>query len=197
MSAPQGGEIFANPVPLGLIGLSIGSAALLPIAFGLSLTPQGLETAAVWALLFGAGGQFLAGILSLANKNVLGGTMFTTFTFLWIINWWTLHSLSQGFLPDHNVLLFCEIVILLILSLLTYAFGYINQLLFWFLFVIDVMFVVRIIKTFTGNNALMFPLGLLTIVMIGISLWLAFAMLINPTVGKNLFPIGGPLFKNK
>ena len=40
-------ELFAEPAPLGLIGLAIGCAALTPIAFGESLTPQGLSTAAI------------------------------------------------------------------------------------------------------------------------------------------------------
>lgn len=32
----------------------------------------------------------MAGILSLANKNLLGGTLFTAFAFNWVMNWWTL-----------------------------------------------------------------------------------------------------------
>ena len=47
-------EIFGNPVPLGLLGLAVGCVALVPSAFGHSLTPAGLQTAAVFALLFGA-----------------------------------------------------------------------------------------------------------------------------------------------
>ena len=44
--------IFAEPTPMGLIGLAIGCAALTPIALGLTLTPAALKTAAMLCLLF-------------------------------------------------------------------------------------------------------------------------------------------------
>src|SRR5512143_175325 len=64
----HGKEAVADPTPMGLLGLAIGCAALTPIAFGKSLTPAGLETAAVFCLLFGAGCQAFAGLLNLANR---------------------------------------------------------------------------------------------------------------------------------
>ena len=41
--SPQAHERFAEPTPLGLIGLALGCAALAPIAFGHSFTPAGLR----------------------------------------------------------------------------------------------------------------------------------------------------------
>jgi len=67
-------EVFAEPTPLGLIGLSIGCATVTPIAFGFRLTPADLRTAAVLCLLFGAGCQFLSGMMSFVNRNLYGGT---------------------------------------------------------------------------------------------------------------------------
>ena len=54
MSAPQTPNappmVFADPTPLGLLGLAIGCAALVPIAFGLlpepAKIPAMLHTAA-------------------------------------------------------------------------------------------------------------------------------------------------------
>src|SRR5262245_25077053 len=68
---------FADPTALGLFGLAIGCASLLPVAFGVkaAFTPEALRTCAWFCLLFGAGCQFLAGVMSLANKNMLGGTL--------------------------------------------------------------------------------------------------------------------------
>ena len=63
---------LADPTPIGLICLAIGCAALVPIAFGAGLSPSGLKTAAMFCLLFGAGGQLVAGLGSLLNKNVYG-----------------------------------------------------------------------------------------------------------------------------
>jgi len=187
-------EVFGNPVPLGLLGLAVGCVALVPSAFGYGLTPVGLQTGAVFALLFGAGCQILAGLMSLANKNVLSGTVFTTFAFLWLVNAWSFYGLSKGVLPDHSVALATEIVLLVIFLVLTYAFGYLNRLLFVFLLDVDLLFAVRIVKTLTGNPSLNVPIGVLTIVLAAIALWLAFGALVNPVVGKNIFPLGGPLF---
>src|SRR5215211_2053937 len=78
-------QIFADPTPLGLIGLAIGCAALLPIALGVKVGASGLITAAVFCGLFGGGCQLIAGLLNLANKNSLGGTVFTAFAFNWAV----------------------------------------------------------------------------------------------------------------
>ena len=72
-------ERFGNPAPLGLLGLSIACAALVPIAFGISVTPSALGTASLYALLFGAGFQVLCGLMMFANKIGFGGTVFTCF----------------------------------------------------------------------------------------------------------------------
>jgi succinate-acetate transporter protein len=172
----------------------VGCVALVPSAFGFGVTPAGLKTAAVFALLFGAGCQLLAGLMSLANKNVLSGTVFTTFAFLWLVNAWAFHALANGTVPDHSVGLATEIVLLLIFLVLTYAFGFLNRLLFVFLLDVDLLFVVRIVKTVTGNQSLNVVIGVLTILLAAIALWLAFGALVNPVVGRNVFPLGGPLF---
>jgi succinate-acetate transporter protein len=188
-------EIFGNPVPLGLIGLAVGCVALVPSAFGYGLTPTGLKTAAVFALLFGAGCQLLAGVMCFANKNVLSGTVFTAFAFLWLVNAWAFDALSRGIVPDHAVGLATEIVLIVIFLALTYAFGFFSKLLFLFLLDIDLLFAARIIKSVTGTQALNIPIGVLTVVLAVIALWLAFGALINPVVGKDLLPLGGPLFQ--
>src|SRR5688572_23968803 len=117
--APQ--DRYGNPAPLGLLGLAIACAALVPIAFGYSLTPAGLGTAAVYALLFGAGCQFLCGLMLFANKNSFGGTVFTCFSFQWMNTAYGFWSLSQGRVPDHTVSLAVEIVFFIIFIGLTWG----------------------------------------------------------------------------
>lgn len=185
---------FAESTPLGLLGLSIGCAALLPIAFGHSLSPAALRTAAMFCLLFGAGGQFLAGMMALANKNVLGGTLFTTFSFNWVMNWWALSGLAEGKLPDPAIVLSVDVTFLVIFCVLTYAFGFHSKLLFAFLFDIDVLFVARIAKELTHQPQLGMVVALCTVALIAISLWIAFAILVNPVAGRAIFAMPGPLF---
>ena len=186
--------IFAEPTPLGLIGLAIGCAALAPIALGLTLTPAALKTAAMLCLLFGGGCQFLAGVMSLANKNLYGGTLFTAFAFNWVMNWWMLTSIAGGVMPDHAVLLSADICFLLIFAAMTYGFGFFSGLLFLFLLVIDLMYLLKIIAGFTGT-ALGLPIAALTILLGLLALWIAFALLLNPVAGRRLFWFPGPVFK--
>lgn len=187
--------IFAEPTPMGLIGLAIGCAALAPIALGLTLTPAALKTAAMLCLLFGGGCQFLAGVMSLANKNLYGGTLFTAFAFNWVMNWWMLNAIAGGVMPDHAVLLSADICFLLIFAAMTYGFGFFSGLLFLFLLVIDLMYLLKIVAGLTGTAALGLPIAVLTIALGLLALWIAFALLLNPVTGRRLFWFPGPVFK--
>jgi len=187
--------IFADPTPMGLIGLAVGCAALSPIALGVVMTPAALKTAAMLCLLFGGGCQFLAGVMSLANRNLYGGTLFTAFAFNWVMNWWVLTSFAAGTIPDHAVMLSTDICFLIIFAAMTYGFGFFSGLLFFFLLVIDLMYVFKIIAGVTGIASLTLPIAVLTIMLGMIALWIAFALLLNPVAGRRLFWFPGPVFK--
>lgn len=197
--------VFGDPTPLGLIGLAIGCAALVPIAFGMLPTEPAalartLDTASWFCLLFGAGCQFLAGLMSLANKNTLGGTLLTTFAFNWVYNWWVLRSLSEGRVPDATVGLAVDFAFIVIFVVLTYAFGFYSKLLFFFLLDIDVLYVLRIIKHFSAVDGgvfrfTSFGIGVATVLLAAIALYISFALLVNPAAGRAVFPVSGPMFK--
>jgi uncharacterized protein len=188
-------EPFAEPTPLGLIGLAIGCAALTPIAFGHSLTPAGFKTAAMFCLLFGGGCQLVAGLMNFANKNLFGGTILTAFSFNWIMNAWALSSIAEGTIPDHGVLLATDAVSLLIFVVITYGFGFFSSLLFAFLLDIDLLYACKVVAAVTGTKALALPIAWLTVILGLVSLWIAFAGLINPTSGRTIFRVPGPMFK--
>lgn len=193
-AGPHAQHVFAEPTPLGLIGLSIGCAALTPIAFGYSLTPAGFKTAAIYCLLFGAGCQFLAGMMNFANKNVWGGTLLTAFSFNWLFNWWVLDEAAQGRVADHGIVLAVEALFLVIFLVFTYGFGFFSKLLFAFLLDIDLLFVAKLVKATTGTRAMDIPVAVFTIGLAAIALWISFATMLNPTAGRPLFKIPGPMF---
>jgi succinate-acetate transporter protein len=196
---------FGEPTPLGLLGLAIGCAALVPIAFGqLPADPAKaammLKTAAWFCLLFGGGCQFLAGMMSLANKNTLGGTLLTTFSFNWIFNWWVLDGLSQGKVPDATVGLSVDVAFVVIFLVLTYAFGFFSKLLFFFLVDIDLLYLLRIAKHFAEPGGAIAQVssagvGIATVALAALALYISFALLVNPSAGRPVFPVAGPLFK--
>ncbi|MBI5534987.1 MAG: hypothetical protein HY898_19825 [Deltaproteobacteria bacterium] len=193
-TSPHGREVFAEPTPLGLIGLALGCAALTPIAFGYGLTPPALKTAAMFCLLFGGGCQFLAGMMSFVNKNMFGGTLLTAFSFNWAMNWWALDAIAGGMVPSHEILLATDVASLVIFAVITYGFGFFSKLLFLFLLDIDLLYICKVVKAVAHTKSLDLPIALFTVGLGLIALWIAFAMLINPTSGRTVFKIPGPMF---
>ncbi len=197
MQANESAVPFAESTPLGLLGLAIGCAALTPVAFGVAVTSDALRTAAWFCLLFGGGGQFLAGMMALANKNMLGGTLFTIFSFNWVMNWWALSELSQGRAPNAAVVFSVDVCFLVVFLVLTYAFGFFSKLLFAFLLDVDLLYALRIARHLTHMKELALPVAVCTVLLAGIALWIAFAMLVNPAAGRDVFKMPGPMFAPK
>lgn len=188
---------IADPTPVGLICLAIGCAALTPMAFGHSMTPAGLKTAAIFCLLFGAGGQLVAGLGNLLNKNLYGGTLFTSFAFNWVVNWWALDNASRGQIADAGVVFAVDICFLIVFLVFTYGFGFFSSLLMAFLVDIDLLYAARIARHLGGGEWLATVVALCTVALGAISLWMAFALLINPVAGRRVFAFPGPAFRPK
>lgn len=193
-------EIFGNPAPLGLLGLAIACAALVPAGFGHGVGPEGIKpevfgTAAVFALLFGGGCQLISGLMNFANRNTFGGTIFTAFAFNWIITAISFFGVAMGWNIDHATILSTEIILFVAFVFLTYGFGFFSSTLFLFLLDIDLLYVCKIIRGFTHTRILDTPIGVLTVLLGLIGLWLALAGLINPVSGSPILKIGGPMFR--
>ena len=186
---------LADPTALGLIGLAVGCAALTPIALGLTLTPAALKTAAVFCIAFGGCCQLIAGLGSFVNRNVFGGTLLTAFSFNWFINGWILFSVASGTMPDHTVLLATDLAFLLVFVVMTWGFAYFSAFLAVLLLDIDLMYVFKVVAALTGTHALNLPIAACTILLGLLALWIVFAMLINPTAGRAVFKLGGPVLK--
>jgi len=193
-------EVFGNPAPLGLLGLAIACAALTPIAFGYGIKDgkiiqEAFYTSATYALLFGGVLQLLAGLMDFANRNTFGGTIFTCFAFNWAMTAGTFYAIAFGIHIDHTIILAVEILLLVVFLFLTYGFGFFSKLLFFFLLDIDLLYVARIARTITGRADLLnFPIAIFTVALGLIGLWLALGSLLNPTAGREIFPMPGPMF---
>lgn len=199
---PEKRERFAEPTPLGLIGLALGCAALLPFVGGYGLNPAGFKTAAMFCFLFGGGCQLLAGMMAFRNGNLFGGTLLTAFSFNWAVNGWVLDGLAAGRLPDPHVTLAVDVAMLIVFLVFTYGFGFFSGLLFAFLLDIDLLFAAKLGQHFAraagaveADRALGWVAGGFTALLALLALWLAFAMLINPTAGRPIFRVPGPLWR--
>lgn len=196
MQAAAESPRYAEPTSLGLFGLAIGCASLLPVAFGMkaAFAPEALKTAALFCLLFGGGCQLLAGLMSFANKNMLGGTLLTTFSFNWVMNAWSLREISEGRIPSSAVILAVDLCFLVIFVVMTFAFGFFSRLLLVFLLDIDVLYVLRIARELTHVQALGLGIAGATVVLMLIALYIAFALVLANASGRSILPIGAPVF---
>lgn len=190
---------FGEPAPLGLLGLAVGCAALVPVAFGFvpkeaAAAAMTFETCAWLCLVFGAGCQLLAGLMSLANKNTLGGTLFTTFSFNWIMSYWALDQMAHGKMPDPNVIASVDVAFLLVFVVLTYAFALVSRMLFVMLLDIDVLYALRIARHF-AHAPVAGGIALATLALGAIAAYIALAILLNDAAGAVLLPVGGPVVR--
>jgi len=60
---------------------------------------------------------------------------------------------------------------------------------------IDLLYLARIARHLGGGDWLGVVVGICTVALGAISLWLAFALLINPVAGRAVFPFPGPVFR--
>src|SRR3982751_2778591 len=177
---------FADPTALGLFGLAIGCAALLPIAFGMksALTVDALRTASWFCLMFGGGCQFLAGLMSFANKNMLGGTLLTAFSFNWVMNYWALDGLASGKPASPTVVLAVDSCFILIFLAMTYAFAFFARALVLFLLDIDALYIMRI-----AREVLHLQVGtgiaVATVLLLGMALYIAISLVLVNASGKS------------
>ncbi|MBX3191067.1 MAG: hypothetical protein KF819_28985 [Labilithrix sp.] len=190
---------FADPTALGLFGLSIGCASLLPVAFGVTsaLTADALRTTAWFCLLFGGGCQFLAGLMSFANKNGLGGTLLTTFSFNWVMNYWALSQMAEGRAPSATVVLAVDLCFGLIFLVMTLAFAYFAKALVLFLVEIDLLYAFRIAAHLLHTKELALPIALTTTALMATALYIAFSLVLANATGRAILPLGGPVFAPK
>lgn len=188
---------FGNPAPLGLLGLAVSCAALLPVAMGFAITKSAFITSGVFVLFFGFCCHLLTGLMEFSNRNTYGGTIFTAFAFNWLITGLSFIGVAFGFIPDHTVILVTEIVLLVVFLFLTYGFGFFSKLLFYFLLDIDFLYLCKIIKSSTGTTIVDWPIVIFTAMLGLIGLWLSLAGLINPISGKEFFKLGKPLFRTQ
>lgn len=199
-SSPGHHGVFGNPAPLGLLGLAVSCAALTPISFGYGVSPDGkvdhavFATVATFVLFFGFCTHLLTGLMDFTNKNVYGGTIFTTFSFNWLITALSLYAVAFNQHLDHKIILATEVVLLGVFIFLTYGFGFFSKALFFFLLDIDLLYICKLLKGFTGSDAFNIPIAIFTVLLGLIGLWLALAGLMNPLTGKDMFKVGTPFF---
>lgn len=188
-------ELFGNPTPIGLIGLAIGCMVLAPIEFGWTkgVDPQAWR----WMLMTAGVLQIYAGVVDLINKNILGATAFTVYGMLWVCNSWVT---SAGMPYDPMTKGFIYIVFLAMSLFILIGFMYVSMNLTVVLAEFNLIFIANILAFFIHDlhQPMALIIGVLLVLVAIQSMWAAAGAVINPMVGRNMFPQGAaPLKKSE
>ena len=185
--------LAAEPAPLGLIGLAVAALVLGLADLGQSSVAH-KSLMIPWTLFLGATAQLIAGIMEYRRNNVFGATVFTTYSMLWysvsLTLFITIFYGDAGFDLAHYA---HGLIGFLVFSLiLTLASAMTNKVFIGILIFIDlaVFSLATHILFGTATEAV----GASLIGVSVLSFYGAMAILVNTMAGKQVFPMGGPVW---
>ena len=79
---------------------------------------------------------------------------------------------------------------------MTRGFGHFPSLLFVFLLDIDLFHAANVAAHLPDTKAFVLPVALLTVGLAVLSLWIAFALLLDSATGRRVFPMGASVFQS-
>ena len=179
-----------NPTPIGLMGLALGCAALAPSELG--LTDVSDPAIWVWMLITAGALQIYAGVMDLINRNVLGATSFTIYGTLWLISGWMLSSEAVFGTTAAEVKGYIYLVFLAFTLFMTIGFATVSRTLTIVFAAFIVIFTVEIAAAFIPSlhGFALTTAGLLHTLSAVLCLWAAAGSVLNPLLGRNIFPQG-------
>ncbi len=185
--------VLAEPGVLGLIGLAVAALVLGVTDMGW-VDPNAKSLMIPWTIFLGATAQLIAGAIDFKRNNIFGATAFTTYSLLWYAVSLTLYITiftDASFNMDHyawgliGFLIFS--VILTIASFLT------NHVFIGILISIDLAIAFLVLHILAGTSEAL--VGAFLLAVSALSFYGALATLINNMAGKEVFPVGGPMWK--
>lgn len=186
---------YAEPAPLGLIGLAV--AALVLGSTDLGLTSAMSKSLLIpWVVFFGATAQLIAGFMEFKRNNIFGATVFSTYAMtMYAIAITLLITIFTGVTVDISHYAYGLIGILVFSLFATFASLMTNKVFFGILIAVDIavgFLIPHYLFKFTS-----IPAGIFLIVTSILSFYASAAILLNTMAGKPLLPMGSPLLTYK
>ena len=184
---------YAEPAPLGLIGLAV--AALILGSADIGLTSGASKSLMIpWILFFGATAQLIAGLVEFKRNNVFGATVFSTYAMTMYAIAITLFITIFAEVPfDISHYAYGLIGILFFSIIATIASLMTNKILFSILIAVDLAVLLLIPHYLFGFSSV--PAGIFLIATSLLSFYASAAVLLNTLSGKSILPVGNPLWK--
>ena len=183
----------AEPAALGLTGLAV---AALVIGSGYMGLTSGIDKVLMipWILFFGASAQLIAGIIDFKRNNIFGATVFTIYAMAMFSISLTLFFTIFGEVNfDIAHYGFGLIAILIFTLIATAASLMAHKILLVILLVVDVAVLGLIFHYLAGAPTMVG--GVFLILTSVLSFYAVAGILINTMAGKELIPLGAPIWK--
>jgi uncharacterized protein len=185
------GTGIADPAPLGLAAFALTTFLLSVINAGWAKSSTGFDW---WGYAIAYGGliQLLAGMWEFRNRNVFGATAFSTYGGFWIgLGLWAeLVHAPTGAKDVGWILLAFAIFNTYMLLFATQL----NIAVFLVFLTLELTEIFLFIGILGGNSTMSKIGGVVGIVTAFVAWYTSAAGVINGMKGKQVFPVGGPLF---
>ncbi|HXW46533.1 MAG TPA: acetate uptake transporter [Streptosporangiaceae bacterium] len=181
----------ADPAPLGLAAFALTTFLLSAVNAGWAKNTSGLDWLG-YALAYGGLCQLLAGMWEFKNRNVFGATAFSTYGGFWIgLGLWALLAHAPAGTKDVGWILLAFAIFN------TYMMIFATQLnvaVFLVFLTLELTEIFLFIGVLAANANIVKIGGYVGVVTAFVAWYTSAASVINGMKGKQVFPVGSPLF---
>jgi succinate-acetate transporter protein len=182
---------IADPAPLGLAAFALTTFLLSAVNAGWAKNTSGLDWLG-YAIAYGGLCQLLAGMWEFKNRNVFGATAFSTYGGFWIgLGLWVLLSHAPAAAKDVGWILLAFAIFN------TYMLVFASQLnvaVFMVFLTLELTEIFLFWGILGGQSTLVKVGGVVGIITALVAWYASAAGVINGMKGRQVLPVGGPLF---
>jgi succinate-acetate transporter protein len=180
---------IADPAPLGLAAFALTTFLLSVVNAGWAKNTSG-DAWLGYALAYGGLCQLLAGMWEFRNRNVFGATAFSSYGGFWI-------GFGLFSVLVHNATKDAGWILLAFAIFNTYMLLFSTQLnmaVFGVFLTLELTEIFLFIGILGGNSTMVKIGGVIGVITAFVAWYTSAAGVINGMKGKQVFPVGGPLF---
>ncbi len=189
---------IADPAPLGLAAFAL-TTFLLSAANADWMKSATGDAWLGYAFAYGGLAQLLAGMWEFRNKNVFGATAFSTYGGFWIgLGLWALlvapHATGLAGVRDLGWILLAFAIFNTYMLIISTQVNIAVFLVFLTLELTEIILFIGFFTTKTGSGGMIKVGGIVGIITAVVAWYTSSAGVMNGLKGKQVFPVGGPLF---
>jgi uncharacterized protein len=182
---------IADPAPLGLAAFALTTFLLSAVNAGWAKNTSGADWLG-YAIAYGGLCQLLAGMWEFKNKNVFGATAFSTYGGFWIgLGLFTLLAHAPAGTKDVGWILLAFAIFNTYMLLFATQ---LNTAVFLVFLTLELTEIFLFWGILAGNSTLVKVGGIVGVVTALVAWYTSAAGVINGMKGRQVFPVGGPLF---